>query len=269
MAVPNFQSPPYDQNPVQPRPTAPDDARPPTPAPTAGGNQAPNLHVSAQERMPFTPNNGNPRGAHNTPAIPGLRRTRFGGGNIGGTPPEGSVVRNGIAFGRGVLTPEQQAQNEQLVANYNPQAQRQQDLMQQLHQTLLQNPTGMPFRQQPMPTSFKPGLPLSQPAPSLPVPQTPFNNGMGPPAPSMGAPQMQSQSPQAQGYPPQPSWAPPQQQGPMYRGGQDPRLGRYRPPQMVNGDWQDTGGYSYNLPNPFGPYPMFGQGPYGYGPNGG
>jgi hypothetical protein len=38
-------------------------------------------------------------------------------------------------------------------------------------------------------------------------------------------------------------------------GGQRPELGRYRPPMMgPNGGWQDQGGYSYNLPNSFGPY---------------
>lgn len=44
---------------------------------------------------------------------------------------------------------------------------------------------------------------------------------------------------------------------PMFNsmGGQNPELGRYRPPMMgKGGGWQDQGGYSYNLPNSFGPY---------------
>jgi hypothetical protein len=48
--------------------------------------------------------------------------------------------------------------------------------------------------------------------------------------------------------------------------GQQPFLGRYRPPTMAgNGTdptaWNDYGGYSYNLPNAYGP----GQGGFGYG----
>lgn len=296
MAVPNFQTPPYeDSNPGftdRSGGFADANTRPPTVAPTSGGNQAPNLHVNAQARMPFTPNNGNPNGAHNNPQVPRVRRTRFGGGYIGAQP-EGSVLgRGGVAFGQGALTPEQVAQNEQRTQAFNTQ-QQQSNLMQQFRQALLQNPTGMPFRQQqPMPTSFKPGmgqppqgggLPLSLGLPNLQGPaQSPFNSGMGPQAPwanDSRAPtqqeliqMQQNNDPRFQHYAqqgfPQPSFQPPQQQ-PLYRGGQDPRLGRYRPPQLVNGAWQDNGGYSYNLPNPFGPYPMFGQGPYGYGPGGG
>ena len=66
----------------------------------------------------------------------------------------------------------------------------------------------------------------------------------------------------------------PQLQGMLdiYRGGQNPALNRYQPPQMQGGNmqWgngQQQGPYSYNLPNAFGPYPNFGQGPYGYGNN--
>ena len=54
----------------------------------------------------------------------------------------------------------------------------------------------------------------------------------------------------------------------VYRGGQNPNLGRYVPPTLA-GDganplaWnQSSGGYSYNLPNDYGPYPWRG------GPNG-
>lgn len=290
MAVPTFQSPPTENasNPgFTDRSGGFGDAaaRPPTVAPTAGGNQSPNMHAAAQANIPFIPNNGNPRGAHNTPAwngqVPGVRTTRFGGGRIGGTPLAGSVQgRGGVSFGSGALTEDQVARNEELIANFNPQ--QHQQTMERMRQMLLQNPTGMPMLQQKpgqhpqQPTSFKPGMPLSQPAPQLPVPQSPFNSGMGPQAPQqepmMSAGQGLDYNRPGGGVPmgyPQPSWQPPQQQGPLYRGGQDPRLGRYRPPQMVNGDWQDTGGYSYNLPNPFGPYPNFGQGPYGYGPGGG
>ena len=48
-------------------------------------------------------------------------------------------------------------------------------------------------------------------------------------------------------------------------GGQNPSLGRYRPPMMdANGGWQDSGGYAYNLPTNSGPYRgSFGQ---GFGP---
>lgn len=45
--------------------------------------------------------------------------------------------------------------------------------------------------------------------------------------------------------------------------GQQPFVGRYRPPTLTDegGDptsWNDYGGYSYNLPNNFGPYPGYG-----------
>ena len=65
------------------------------------------------------------------------------------------------------------------------------------------------------------------------------------------------------------------QRGPSqgYMGGQQPYSGRYRPPMMNGqGNWMDYGGYNYNLPNAFGSYPGYGQGnpnsPYydeGYG----
>lgn len=45
---------------------------------------------------------------------------------------------------------------------------------------------------------------------------------------------------------------------PNFQGGQSPSLGRYQPPTMGDGGgWQGQGGYSYNLPNAFGPYPFF------------
>lgn len=48
-----------------------------------------------------------------------------------------------------------------------------------------------------------------------------------------------------------------------YYGGQSQGAGRYRPPTMEGGRWQDYGGYNYNLPNAFGSYPGYGQGnPY-------
>lgn len=49
-----------------------------------------------------------------------------------------------------------------------------------------------------------------------------------------------------------------------YYGGQALGTGRYRPPTMdTQGNWNDFGGYNYNLPNAFGSYPGYGQGnPY-------
>lgn len=44
------------------------------------------------------------------------------------------------------------------------------------------------------------------------------------------------------------------------RGGQQQGLGRYRPPTMrFDGQWDDTDGYSYNLPNSFGPSERYGE----------
>lgn len=50
--------------------------------------------------------------------------------------------------------------------------------------------------------------------------------------------------------------------------GQQSNLGRYRPPTLAGDgnnplNWNDYGGYSYNLPNAFGPTPQRGVGPYG------
>lgn len=50
--------------------------------------------------------------------------------------------------------------------------------------------------------------------------------------------------------------------GPYSGSGQNAMFGRYRPPIMRDGPnniWDDQGGYSYNLPNPYGPYQGFGQ----------
>ncbi|MEM4546774.1 MAG: hypothetical protein QW328_08460 [Nitrososphaerota archaeon] len=49
------------------------------------------------------------------------------------------------------------------------------------------------------------------------------------------------------------------QRGPVDYGGQHAALGRYRPPMFDmhgNPDPRDLGGYAYNLPNPYGPYPL-------------
>lgn len=55
----------------------------------------------------------------------------------------------------------------------------------------------------------------------------------------------------------------------QYYGGQNPGAGRYRPPtQDRQGNWQDSGGYNYNLPNAYGSYPGYGQGDPGAGNRG-
>ncbi|MEM4167934.1 MAG: hypothetical protein QXW98_05780 [Candidatus Caldarchaeum sp.] len=49
------------------------------------------------------------------------------------------------------------------------------------------------------------------------------------------------------------------QTGPVDYGGQHASLGRYRPPMFDlqgNPDPRDLGGYAYNLPNQYGPYPL-------------
>jgi hypothetical protein len=201
---------------------------PKPPAPSNGGYQNPGEQSRLQQGLPFTPNNGNPRGAHNTSPyrgeVPGLRRTRFGGGFIGAQPPAGSVLgARGVSFGRGQLTEDQVMRNEELVA----QQENRNAMLARAAQQGMMRP------------NMRPGYP---PPPQFDMAQY-----------------SQNPTSQVNGYP--------TPQGPVYRGGQDPRLGRYRPPQMNYGNdgWADQGGYSYNLPNPFGPYPNFGQGPYGYG----
>lgn len=48
--------------------------------------------------------------------------------------------------------------------------------------------------------------------------------------------------------------------GPTAGSGQRPDLGRYVPPTMRDGNnWNNRGGYAYNLPNSFGPRPDFGE----------
>lgn len=47
---------------------------------------------------------------------------------------------------------------------------------------------------------------------------------------------------------------------PYFGSGQRPDLGRYVPPTMRDGNnWNDRGGYAYNLPNSYGPRPDFGE----------
>lgn len=49
-------------------------------------------------------------------------------------------------------------------------------------------------------------------------------------------------------------------QSPTAGSGQRSNLGRYTPPTMRDGNnWNDRGGYAYNLPNSFGPRPDFGE----------
>jgi hypothetical protein len=179
-----------------------------------------------------------------------------------------------VSFGRGQLTEDQVMRNEELVAQ---QENNRNAMLARAAQSGMLRPNMRPPQGQ---FGGPPGL----------------NNGMGPAAPQQEPmmsdmmyrdPRSQEQADRDREtirnnpglYNPGNLWNQPHQQqpqqgypqGPVYRGGQDPRLGRYRPPQMNYGNdgWADQGGYSYNLPNPFGPYPNFGQGPYGYGWGGG
>jgi hypothetical protein len=238
----------------------------PKPMPIANG-QIPSLQQDAQARLPYAPNNGNPNGAHNNSrAAPRLRNTRFGGGHIGASAPEGSVRGvNGISFGRGALTANQVAGNERRTQQFNQQQQTAQQMM---------APQGVPQFSPEIQARFQQlmqdrmnrgngGLPPSpMNGQQQPISASPLPGAMAPPPGGYAPPPYQGQ--QQQPYP--------QQTTPIdygYMGGQNPDLSRYRPPQMVNGTWtnQDQGGYRYNLPNAYGPYPNYQQGPYGYGSN--
>jgi hypothetical protein len=239
---------------------------------------ATNVQPNAQANTPYSPNNGNPNGVHNNSPRQRRFNTRFGGGYIGNRPQEGAVLgRNGVWYGSGALTPNQVEFNEQQAANPQPSPTtsfNSGNILAQM-QALLSRPLpqGGPVS---MPNSGS--GPVSQPSPMMqqnwtppPAPSTSFgNNGL---PLSGGGP---NQPPPSYGYAP-PSQVSPYPGQPLtqegynmntYYGGQNPNLGRYRPPQMnLGGGWNDQGGYNYNLPNAFGPYPNFGMGPYGYGNN--
>lgn len=157
---------------------------------------------NAQNRLPYSPNNGNPRGANN---MPGQRNNPY---QTQPMPPGfGSFDNQGQA-----------SQNEMFY----------------------QDPTGrMTF----IPERYRNRMKPNQTQPTQQFSQNAYwQGGRGP-----------GQNPYGM-YPPS--------QG--YMGGQQPYAGRYRPPMMgPGGDWQDWGGYNYNLPNAFGSYPGYGQGnPY-------
>jgi hypothetical protein len=285
MALPNYGgSNPGTVSPTSPTATLSDGSKPgsalpiPKPGlntPVTGGSTG--LQQNAQSGLPVTPNNGNPNGVFNVPR-PRRFNTRFGGGQIGGTPQEGAVLgQNGVRFGRGALTENQIAHNESLPpgggmgVGYDP------GRIFAHMQSLLSGPIS-----QPNPNA---GLPVSQPnnmgqqfanqqAPvattkpyPLPMnPSVPISPDSGSNVPSLAPRPPQQVSP----YPQAPIGAPTlNSQGyntNTYYGGQNPNLGRYRPPQMIpGGGWADNGGYNYNLPNAYGPYPKYQTGPYGYG----
>lgn len=97
----------------------------------------------------------------------------------------------------------------------------------------------------PLPTFQRnPGL---QSRPSRTPPQTGFNTSINVPLP-------QTTPTHRSGIP-----ATNLQSGPVDFGGQHASLGRYRPPMFDlqgNPDPRDIGGYAYNLPNAYGPFPL-------------
>jgi hypothetical protein len=262
-------------------PSKPGYPAPSKPMPIVGG-QNPGLQQEAQSNLPYTPNNGNPNGANNSGAVNnsgpvGGRRmsrfnTRFGGGQIGGTPQEGAVLgANGIYYGSGAVTPGQQQFNDEQIQREQQSLMNSGNVLQQMMALLnsgrrSQQPGMVPRPNQPISMPSLPGLGGGVPNMGHPVPGMGNNSGGGLPV-GGGYPQG-PQSP----YPNQPIGAPTLNQQGMntntYYGGQNPELGRYRPPQMIpGGGWADNGGYRYNLPNAYGPYPNYQTGPYGYGNN--
>lgn len=233
------------------------------------------LQQSAQANVPGTPNNGNPGGIHNAPQQPPGFRTRVGGGYIGKAPEGARQAANGVYYGGGTLTDGQREYNQASAQQFQQQEQMRAMMPQQAAPMPQLSPEIMArFRElaqqgingnnqrPPKPGMSVPnqgggGLPTSG---GLPVSQMPSGPGMGQVAPyqtsNIPAPIPQS-APQLdfQGF-----------NTNTYYGGQNPNLGRYRPPQMIpGGGWADNGGYNYNLPNAYGPYPNYQTGPYGYG----
>jgi hypothetical protein len=223
-----------------------------------------NVQTDAQRNVPGIPNNGNPNGVHNNaPRRPPGFRTRVGGGYIGKMP-EGSVqASNGVFYGGGALTPGQM-QSNQVRQDQWLQQQQQQQMGRSLYgsgnsmadrMSILERVRGM------MPTQGGgvPGLPVSMPGTGF---QNSPNNAM---ESITGVPNVYG--PQGNVVPQsQPNLNQYGQNTNTYYGGQNPSLGRYRPPQMIpGGGWADNGGYNYNLPNAYGPYPNYQTGPYGYG----
>jgi len=202
------------------------------------------LQSSVQQANPFIPNNGNPRGANNMP-----RQFTSSGFPM--------PVPGGNQYGNSATRPQQQG--------YKPN---------QVQPGGQVSKPGMGYdptmRQERPPQGGSIGLPVDPRA----LRDSLIGRG-GPPVPSYG---QQPQRPMGSAYggeaygPPRPRF---DNQGGGYGGyfgGQSMGTGRYRPPMMDgSGNWQDQGGYNYNLPNAFGSYPGYGQGSpysgggYGYG----